>query len=312
MQKSRVLTIGVLTYNRPGKLQELLEQLRRADVFSRFPVLVVDDGAEQATAAVAARFQDEPSFIFRRNESNRGYPRSLIRLVEECPTEYVLHVADDDLVGVDNLQALQEILAKETPDFACPMYLWHGAVFRGSASSRSIAPSEYFDCSAHASGLVYRTEAFKANIPRIAARLQSGKADATLFPQTIFAIATLLDGRKGIYANLISAFENDNSPLSFVTDSAGRHYWEYASQVQQFAAFDEFIETYPSKSNDDQRQMLSAHRSHYPHRLLCAWRELDPRAFADFERQLIWDHTKRTVGACLPRALKEVLRRLAR
>jgi glycosyltransferase involved in cell wall biosynthesis len=309
MQSKSILTIGIPTYNRPQKLLESLEHLSRAAIFSRMPVLVIDDGSEPATVENVAEFTGNPNFVYRKNEFNRGYPRTLFRLFEECETEYLLVTADDDLISVEDIGALEKRLLDERPDFASTIYLLGGKPYRGAKFTRPIAPSEYIDCSGHAPGLVYRVAAFKAMIPQIMSRLEQGKADAACYPQVLFAIATLLEQRKAIWVDVVGAFENGNLP-SGLADVDGGKYWDYASRLRQFAAFDDFIASYPTDNKEIREEMLRTHRKNFIHRIMYAWRMTDPASFSDFENQLMKNRVRRSVARYTPAAMKEFLLRL--
>lgn len=309
MHDESILTIGILTYNRPRKLHDLMEGLSRARGLSRMPVLVIDDGSEPATAAVAAEFAGNPNVVYAKNETNVGFPRSLLRLLELCQTEYMLLAADDDLVETENLQTICDLIRGEKPDLLSPIYSNGGVMYRGARETRLITPSEYIKCSGHASGLIFRVSAFKALAPQIMIRLRDGKADAICYPQVLFAIATLLDQRKALYINVVSAFDNGNM-TSGVLDANRTNYWEYSSRLRQFAAFYEFISDYATNNEEVRGVLLRAHREEFVHRVIYAWMLTDRAAHARFERRIIRNYVRRRVAKCMPEMLKKSFRRL--
>ena len=303
MRSKPLLTIGIPTYKRPYKVLELLEHLSPALNNGQCDVLLIDDGDDPATATNVARFVGQSGFTYLKNKSNIGYTRTFCRMIEECQTEYLLMTADDDLIETKNLDILGQILKESQPDFACPIYALNGQVYRGVLADRSIAPTEYISCSGHAPGIIYRIEAFIPLLPIIYKRLQEQKSDAICYPQVLCAIATLLQARPAVFIGLVSAFDNGNLP-SDLTDTGGKQYWDYGSRLQQFAAFDEFITNFTTKHESIREEMLRAHRATFIHRVIYAWKKIDPSASAAFERQIIRNYLTRAA----PRQLKDMLR----
>ncbi|QGM44927.1 glycosyltransferase family 2 protein [Methylocystis heyeri] len=303
MRNEPLLTIGIPSYNRPKKLEELLDQLSAGLEAERFNVLLVDDGDNPQTLAVAAKFMERPGFSYLKNETNIGYARSFCRLIQQCPSEYLLATGDDDLVETANLERIEAVLQEKRPDFACPIYLLGGQIYRGVSVDRTILPAEYILCSGHAPGLVYRAEAFRPLLPVLHKRVEQRKSDAFCYPQVLCAIAALLQERQAVFLGVASAYDNESLP-SDLTDSGGGRYWDYESRLQQFAAFDEFIANFPAAHESARAEMLRAHRSNFIHRVIFAWSQNDPASEARFERLMI----RNQIARKMPRKLKELVK----
>jgi glycosyltransferase involved in cell wall biosynthesis len=303
MKNEPLLTIGVPTYNRPQKVRELLDHLSAGLEAGRFKLLLIDDGDNPQTCEAAAKFLAHPGFAYLKNETNMGYARSFCRLLEQCPTKYLMVTSDDDLVELGNLDRIEAILRDARPDFACPTYMLEGQIYRGVTADRPILPAEYILCSGHAPGLIYHAEAFRPLLPVLLGRLDQKKSDVYCYPQVLCAIAALLQRRPALYIGLASAFDNECLP-SDLTDSGGGHYWDYDSRLQQFAAFDEFIANFPTQHESTRTEMLRAHRANFIHRLIYAWSQYDPPAEARFERLMI----RNQISKMMPQKLKELVK----
>jgi glycosyltransferase involved in cell wall biosynthesis len=303
MRNASPLTIGIPTYNRPKKVEELLDHLSAGLEAQRFNVLLVDDGDNPETLAVARKYMDRPGFTYLKNETNLGYARSFLRLIEECPSEYLLVTGDDDLVETRSLKIIEAALKDKQLDFVCPIYLLGGKIYRGVSDDRTITPAEYILCSAHAPGLIYRAEAFRPLFPMLHKRLDERKSDAICYPQVLCAIAALLQRRPAIFLGVASAFDNESLP-SDLTDSDGGRYWDYESRLQQFAAFDEFIAKFPTEHESTRTEMLRSHRSNFIHRVMYAWSQNDPVSEARFERLMI----RNQIARVTPRRVKDLVK----
>jgi glycosyltransferase involved in cell wall biosynthesis len=69
-----------------------------------YEVLLVDDGSTDATAAIAARYEDRVRLLV--NEEQRGLPASINRAVREAKARFVVRVDADDYVHHDFLRVL--------------------------------------------------------------------------------------------------------------------------------------------------------------------------------------------------------------
>ncbi len=284
MSDQCILTIGIPTYNRPEKVQESLDHMSTALNGRQINVLLVDDGHNPATSEIASHYAGCSGFTFLRNGANLGYARTFCRLFENCETDYLLVLSDDDLLAVENVDRIQEFLATERPAFASPMYRLGDTIYRGEPTTRAVKAKEYISCSGHASGLIYRVDNVRHLLPTLAKRLDEARADAVCYPQTLVVIAILLGNAKAVYIDCVSAFENGNLP-SDLADSNGFAYWDYPSRLQQFAAFDEFIVNFPTVLSDFRDEMLRTHRAGFIHRVIYAWGQMDINAVLNFERQ---------------------------
>ncbi len=96
------LTIGIPTFRRPeclaARLQELMPQLDSATV------IVIQDNASpdgyDTVISEALRKDYQSRISFRRNEINIGAVGNVLRLIENCDTEWLWLLGDDDITAV--------------------------------------------------------------------------------------------------------------------------------------------------------------------------------------------------------------------
>ncbi|WP_298371096.1 glycosyltransferase family 2 protein [Azospirillum sp.] len=107
-----MLTIAIPTRNRASYLEKCLraflaqiEQNPDVDV----KICISDNGSTDSTSAVVAALQLETDRIrYSRNETNLGYQRNIIRLVEMAETDFLWFFGDDDLPLDDGLKKVIE------------------------------------------------------------------------------------------------------------------------------------------------------------------------------------------------------------
>ena len=135
MNQRPLLTLGIPTYDRPQKVRELLADMSAPLKSRQFDVLVIDDGHNPATREAAHEHVGHPGFVYLRNDANLGYAGTFCRLIETCQTEYIMALADDDLLATENIGCIEAVLTKERPAFASPNYRLGSAVYRGFAAT---------------------------------------------------------------------------------------------------------------------------------------------------------------------------------
>ena len=110
-----MLTIAIPTYNRAARLQTqiecLLPQLRpgvRLHVF--------DNGSTDDTRSVVEKYADR-GVSYTRAAYNGGAGRNFFRCMEECQTEWLWMLSDDDPAMPDAVARLLELLANSQCDY---------------------------------------------------------------------------------------------------------------------------------------------------------------------------------------------------
>ncbi len=110
-----LLSIAITTYRRPEYLRQALESISRgtAEVLNELEVVVSDNGPADESERVARSFSGL-AVSYHRNEENVGPAENVLRACERCSGDYVLFLADDDLVCPGTLTAVLRRV-QETP-----------------------------------------------------------------------------------------------------------------------------------------------------------------------------------------------------
>lgn len=236
-----LITIGIPTYNRPIELCNLLDSIvLDNEVISNCEILIADDGSSSDTENVVKRYQllyDKVKIHYIRNEVNLGYARNYINLFNLCRTEYLLIIADDNLIFKDGFIRSIEFIKDNMPNFVSSPWLEHGTQYyrsyaRLKYNKGTLNPADFIISSDHAPGLIYKCSVARKYIYFLEERLRVGCCFTTVFPQVLLVLNILLYDRGGYYVKFVIGTETLLLE-SGIKDSSG-HYWRaYKSMLRQ-------------------------------------------------------------------------------
>lgn len=107
MNQTPHVSIIVRTYNRPERLRECLQSLRR-QTYASFEVVVVNDAGEEVESILVDELGAIP-FQSIRNPRNLGRTAALNIGVEAARGKYIGFLDDDDVVYPDHIQSQAEV-----------------------------------------------------------------------------------------------------------------------------------------------------------------------------------------------------------
>ncbi len=154
-------------YNCADTLAEALESLL-AQTYTRFKVIMCDDGSTDATAAVARSYVERypAKFILVSNDRNRGLNYTLNHCLSLADTEFCARMDGDDICHPTRF-AKQIAFLDEHPELAlvsCPMNLYDDNGIWGHTSCIQFPTPEqvlkHSPCFTHAAVLI-RTAVYK-------------------------------------------------------------------------------------------------------------------------------------------------------
>ena len=284
-----LLTIGIPTYNRADDvLHTLRDVLAHADS-ELVDIVVIDDGSSDGTYG---RLTEDPEIARRvrvlRNAANLGYARTFARLFDECQTDYLMLMADDDQVITESIQPLLDYLGNDRPTFVSPQFIRESRISRGRTTTESIAPRDFLKASAHAPGLIYRVEDCRAGLEELLDRAEAEEVDALVYPQVHLVMRALLAERKCEWLALPTVTEGAYRP-SGIRDADGGAYWSLESRWKQLKTYDALLAGYVETDTTGRAlEMLSAYRAGAFHMIARAIRMENPAlgdAFDDGARR---------------------------
>lgn len=119
-----LLSIVVLSYNRPEQIKRILENMRNVEN-ADFNLIIKDDTSPKypEILEVVESYRDKLSFelLFYKNKTNLGYDKNLLDAFYITNSEYVFLLSDDDYINgllIPNLLSLLEL--KEFPVYFTP------------------------------------------------------------------------------------------------------------------------------------------------------------------------------------------------
>lgn len=280
-----LLSIGIPSYNRHENVSALLHQLVAEVEPELVEIVVIDDGGSDGTYE---RLSSDKGIASRvrilKNEVNLGYASTFARLFAECSTEYLMLMADDDTVLVENIRPLLDRLGRERPAFVSPQFLRGTAVARGRGRTGPIAPSEFLACSAHAPGLVYRVADCRPGLEELADRIEAKQVDALVYPQVHVVIRLLMAGARCEWLALPTVAEGAYRQ-SGIRDADGNAYWAVESRWRQLRAYDALLSAYAqSDMTGAAQEMLHVQRERAFHLISSAIRIESPALADAFDR----------------------------
>jgi glycosyltransferase involved in cell wall biosynthesis len=110
-----ILTIAIPTYNRAARLEAQLERLL-PQLRPEIRCCVYDNASPDATREAAEKHRDQ-GIAYARSEQNRGAARNILKCFEECRTEWIWILADDDPISDHAVDDLLAVLRNQTCDF---------------------------------------------------------------------------------------------------------------------------------------------------------------------------------------------------
>jgi glycosyltransferase involved in cell wall biosynthesis len=188
------LTIAIPTYNRPETVLNTVLKLLRFSNSSQVKLLVVDNGSEVNIAQYFKnKLPDNSNLSVKRFDTNDGFYESFYRLFDECETEYMMTLSDEDCFDLSYLSQVLEILESDSPN-----------LLRVASSTKSnrilklkkvrITLYNLKSETGYISGLIFKTKPIIENI-NFLRRLSKSEDFAFLYPSVLVAFVSALHGK---------------------------------------------------------------------------------------------------------------------
>ncbi|NLJ81815.1 MAG: glycosyltransferase family 2 protein [Bacteroidales bacterium] len=107
-----LVSVIVPVYNMERYLAETLESVLRSD-YPNFEVIVVDDGSEDHSRAIAEDFVGKDHRVWLFSQANRGVSSARNSGIRQSKGEFILPVDADDLISSDYIKKCVSILKND-------------------------------------------------------------------------------------------------------------------------------------------------------------------------------------------------------
>ncbi|WP_424017682.1 glycosyltransferase family 2 protein [Halorientalis pallida] len=111
------LSICIPTYNNADNLHDVLTHALSFES-DDVEFVVGNDGSVDATDEVVQGFDDD-RLLYYENESNLGFEPNLLKVIEQSNGEYVLPMADEDLLIHDTTRWILDTITESESGFGC-------------------------------------------------------------------------------------------------------------------------------------------------------------------------------------------------
>lgn len=112
MNSPYILTVGIISYNRPRQLLRTLNSL--LPLPSGIEVVICDDNSPkilEILSSISNIIKNNKNVRFIQNQINIGYDKNVFNVIERSNTEYVLLLGDDDYLETNALENLHRFLS---------------------------------------------------------------------------------------------------------------------------------------------------------------------------------------------------------
>ena len=223
---TRLLTIGVPTYNRSNSLHLMLELLSKhiRSFEKELEVIVSDNCSVDSTAEVFSKWADVQCsnlcIKHIRHPRNIGVSRNLVSLLYAATSDYFLFLGDDDKLNAENFSKVMTLLADKRPS-AVIQASWMRQIQGGKVGAISLDDAFglfYYYGNAWA-GIVDRAAAVNA----IESRLLRNEIESIVWPQTVFGFLAMHDLSRVTHIEAVD-FEI-GCPLAESLNITNKSYW---------------------------------------------------------------------------------------
>ena len=257
--KDAVLTLGFPTFNRSAVLDHTLRKsiknLKGLDVPVKF--LISDNASSDNTTEVLARIQAEFDFIdleIMSQERNIGFAGNLISLIENCQTEYICLISDEDFIKDSlSISSLNRFLTVNSPLFCSSLLLKDGILYRGSRKNTTIKVNNLRSSCSYLSGIVFSVHFAKTILVRFKTKILE---KFFLYPQ-FFILNELFvyDSKRIFYLNKEIVTLGPEETTAITSNSLP--YWTLEQRWQQTLIYHRFYaDRLTDVSLDDGRKSL--------------------------------------------------------
>ncbi len=234
------LTIAIPTYNRCSSVCKLVSGIINEGLLEMVNIIVIDDGSSDQTYQSLQKFMGITNLKLLGNEKNKGLAYTFLGLFEGCETDYLMIVADDDMIFGEGVRNLMPFLERVSPDFVSTAWLGvDGKTMRTKNREEPIGWADLRSASNHAPGLVYRVGATPLAIEIMKSRLSRGCYATSMYPQVVMVILLSFSSYSSSWWSpvITGGYRPSGPRQSQLVDSNGDSYFSVSGIWQEQLAF---------------------------------------------------------------------------
>lgn len=266
MTSSKKISICIPTYNRSETVYRLLTQIISFDLKDILDVIVIDDASTDDTYQHLIGLADGDDIRISRNEKNAGLTGNILNCFNECNTEYLIYMADDEILYKDGIEELIILLEDFKPDFLTTQWNRLDHIARESKKLKEISLLDIEAFAYHGPGLVFKKSYIDFTKPYLLSRLDKGCTAAFFLPLIILLIVGKLNDSKFFSSPiLLGGFPEEGVLASNVLDSKGEHYLSLTNLLNRYVDLEQFykemlVEFASSKYLRELKLLLDSHK----------------------------------------------------
>jgi len=266
LTSSKKISICIPTYNRSETVYRLLTQIISFDLKDILDVIVIDDASTDDTYQHLIGLADGDDIRISRNEKNAGLTGNILNCFNECNTEYLIYMADDEILYKDGIEELIILLEDFKPDFLTTQWNRLDHIARESKKLKEISLLDIEAFAYHGPGLVFKKSYIDFTKPYLLSRLDKGCTAAFFLPLIILLIVGKLNDSKFFSSPiLLGGFPEEGVLASNVLDSKGEHYLSLTNLLNRYVDLEQFykemlVEFASSKYLRELKLLLDSHK----------------------------------------------------
>lgn len=239
----RLITIGIMTYNRKEIITEHVNYLLKLNLPTFVNVLIIDNNSSDGSYdAVRLLVEGNNNFKLLKNKENVGMAKSFIRLFDEADSEYLVLTSDEDFVLMEQMITLKYFIANNRPSFISPQIFINtkDRLYRGREDISLVDISEAGEASGYISGTVYKISECRDVLKSVDEVIHTNEY-AYLYPQVLLTTLLLARGVGYFYNKPLT--EKRYEAFSNITtlNNSGK-YWDYGMRRIQYIGYLSFLE----------------------------------------------------------------------
>tara|TARA_B110000014_G_scaffold242277_1_gene211735 strand:+ start:442 stop:1320 length:879 start_codon:yes stop_codon:yes gene_type:complete len=229
-------------------------------------VIVIDDASTDNTYQHLIGLADGDDIRISRNETNVGLTGNILNCFNECKTEYLIYMADDEILYKDGIEELIILLEDLKPDFLTTQWDRLDHIARESKKVKEISLLDIEAFAYHGPGLVFKKSYIDFTKPYLLSRLEKGCTAAFFLPLIILLIVGKLNDSKFFSSPiLLGGFPKEGVLASNVLDSKGEHYLSLTNLLNRYIDLEKFykemlVEFSSSKYLRELKLLLDSHK----------------------------------------------------